>query len=394
MIATILDVFKRKTDYNKKLDIYQNGEDNMYPEKVDRLVNNSVTAKMALNYMIQYLIGKGFGNSDDFIINDHTNQKLKDFAFDLADDIAKNRGFFIHFSYDLNFSPVNPRVLAFENCRVGQKDSEEYNGKIIYKRDWNNSKEESKIFDVYNKKEEVVKYQIEASGGIEKYKGQVLFFNMDRNYHYPLSRFDSVLNDLRSEDLASIYRANLLEHGFFGKTLVITPPLIDTTLQETIYDNEGRAIPSPEYLKANSEREETKKSIEDFLGAKNAGGAILFEMQNAGDKIEDNLFIKQIESKIDDKMFEYTEKKVRSNILMAANNLPEDLVSSSDNSLFGQNGEAIKQMQKTYWTNTTYERDLLQTTVNDVLKDIYNYSGEYLFIKSLFEEENKTNAIT
>jgi hypothetical protein len=157
MVATLLNIFKKKTDYNKKLGIYENGELNQYPELVDRLINNSVTAKMALNIMTQYLVGKGFGNLDDFIINQATKQKLKDFALDLADDISKNRGYFIHFSFNANFDPVNPKILPFETCRVGEKDSKEYNGKILYKRDWKNNKETPIVYNVFNLNKDVIK---------------------------------------------------------------------------------------------------------------------------------------------------------------------------------------------------------------------------------------------
>ena len=387
MIATLLDIFKRKTDYDKKLSVYQNGERNEYPEIVDRLINNSVTAKMACNIMTQYLIGKGFGNLDDLVINNDTKQKLKDFAIDLADDITTYRGYFLHYSFNANFEAVNPKVLPFEKCRVGEKDSKDYNGKILFKKDWKNNKENPVVFNVFNPDPEIVKYQIEKAGGIEKYTGQVLFFNMDRNYYYPLSRFDSVLNDLRSEYLSSVYKNQLLEKGFFGKTLIITPPLIDVNVPENIYNNENRLIPNPEYLRIDSERQETKKTIEKFIGAENAGGAMLLEMTNAGEKLEDNIIIKQIESKLDDKMFEYTENSVQKNILMACNNLPIGLVKSAESSIFGNSGESIKEMKKTFWENTTYDRNLLQTQVNDTLRLIPDYTGDYLLIKSLFEEK-------
>ena len=390
MVATLLNIFKKKTDYNKKLGIYENGELNQYPELVDRLINNSVTAKMALNIMTQYLVGKGFGNLDDFIINHATKQKLKDFALDLADDISKNRGYFIHFSFNANFDPVNPKILPFETCRLGEKDSKEYNGKILYKRDWKNNKETPIVYNVFNLNKDVIKSQVDKSKSLEAYKGQVLFFNMDRNYHYPLSRVDAVLPDLRSENLAAIYKNQLLEKGFFGKTLIITPPLGDVDIKEYNFID-GKEVPNPEYARVESQRTEVKETVEKFLGAENAGGAMLLEMQQAGDKLEDNIIIKQIESKLDDKMFEYTESSVQKNILMQFNNLPIGLIKSADSSIFGQNGSSIKAMQEMYWTNTTYDRDLLQTAVNDVLDILYYYNGGYATIKPLLESEVNTN---
>ena len=63
MKVQVLDIEKRLVEWDKKLEIYTNGIDNLYPERVERLVNNSITAKMSQGIMTQYLIGKGFGKS-------------------------------------------------------------------------------------------------------------------------------------------------------------------------------------------------------------------------------------------------------------------------------------------------------------------------------------------
>ena len=36
MKVTVLEILKRAVSWDKKLEIYQNGEDNAYPERIDR----------------------------------------------------------------------------------------------------------------------------------------------------------------------------------------------------------------------------------------------------------------------------------------------------------------------------------------------------------------------
>ena len=363
-----LDIFKRLIKWDKKLEIYTNGVDNAYPERVDRLINNSVTAKMSLAILTQYIIGKGFGSSDDIIINKNTGQRLFDFSEDIADSLSEFRGVAIHFSYNLNYKPVNPKVIPFENVRIGEKDSKKYNGKVLVSEQWTEPKvDDVKVIDVFNDNEKVVKAQIEKAGSIEKYKGQILYINYDKNYYYPLSRIDSVMNDCDSEAQASIYKNQLLRKGFFGKTLVVTRPLTDNQVPEYLINGSGDRIPNREYRDMMDEAEQTKSTIESFLGAENAGGAMLMEMDWAGDSLDEAIKIQQIESKLDDKMFSYTEESVSKNILMAFENLPVQLVKSPESSLLGNSGESLREAKRLYWENTEKERNKFTNILNEVL---------------------------
>ncbi len=394
MKVDILDIIKKVVKWDKKLEIYTNGEDNAYPERVERLINNSITAKMASDLMLQYIIGGGLGLADNYKVN--KDQKLIDFSTDVAEDIVKQRGVFIHFSYDLNFEPINPKVLPFERCRVGKKDSKEYNGKILYKVDWNDTKENVKVYDVYNNDKTIVQSQIEKAGKIEKYKGQVLFVNLDRNYIYPLSRIDAVTNDCDSEAQAGIYRNQLLRKGFFGKQLVVTPPLVTNDLPEQILNPNGNGgfILNPEYAKRESEADEVKNTIESFIGAENAGGAMLMQLPDFQSKIDDIFKVITIDSTLDDKMFEYTENRVSTNILMTFNNLPVSLVKSPDSALLGNSGESIKTAQQMYWKNCDKDRQVVERIINDIVQNQEAWQGRYIKFLNINKDDSINNTST
>lgn len=388
MKVSIVDIFKRLIKYDKKLAIYTNGVDNAYAERTDRLINNSVTAKTASALMTQYLIGDGFGEADNFKVNPDT--KLIEFAEDIAKDIVENRGCFIHVNYNLNYQISKAKVLPFNQCRLGQKDDKDYNGKILVKKDWNDNKEQAVVIDVYNPKESVIKAQIAKAGDIDKYKGQIFYYNSERKYYYPLSRIDAVMNDCDSEAQSSLYKNQLLRKGFFGRTVVVTRSLIDEDIEEMITDANGNTIRNPEYIKAESEAEQTKKTIEDFLGAENAGGAMVIQTDFAGENLEGAILFKNIESNIEPDLFENVENSVRDNILVAFNNLPVGLIKSNEG-LFANSAEAIVEMKKTYWENTNKERNTLEQIVNDIMKNFKDYDKQILTVKPLIDDNNQVN---
>lgn len=365
MKTLLIDVWKRLTPWSKSADVYANDTDNAYPERMDRLINNSVTAKSAAAIMVQYLIGKGYGaDNDNLIINKEKNLKLVDFADDIADDLVKQRGVFIHINWNALYRISDFSVIPFEWCRTGRTDSNDYAGKIAVCKEWVKPKRtDIQLIDIFNPRKKVIDAQVEKAGGWEHYKGQILFVNMDTKLLYPLSRIDSVAEDCDSEAQASVYKNRLLRKGFFGNTLVVTRPLVGDGL-------DGKAL-----MDAESEREQFQKAIKDSLGAENTGGVLCLEMDFAGEKLDDAILIKQIESKIDDKLFNYTETSVRENILVAFNNLPSGLVKTNESSLFGNSGEAIREMKRTYWENTTKERSLLTSVINHLLSLSQDFSG-------------------
>jgi hypothetical protein len=391
MKVTVLDIVKRLVKWDKKLEIYQNGEDNLYPERIDRIINNSVTAKMASEIMVQYLIGKGFGESDNFKIND--NQKLIDFAIDVADSLVRQRGVAIHFDYNLNFEAINPKVLDFTKIRLGKKDSNSYNGKILFKNDWSDKKEKEIIFDVFNKSAKVVQKQIEKAGSIEKYKGQVLYINLDSRYFYPLSRIDAVLNDCDSESQAAIYKNMILRKGFFGKQIIMTPPLVSNDEPEMVLNDRGALVRNHAFAKRQAEADEVKRTIESFIGSENAGGALMIESPDFINGIDTIFKIQTISSDLNDKMFEYTENSVGKNILMAFNNLPVALVKSPDSAMFGNSGASLLEAKKMYWENTSKERNKLETIINDIVQNLPTWNGQYIFIQPLIAPPAPNNTI-
>lgn len=355
--TTIIDIYKKLTTYDKSIGIITNGVDNLYPERVDRFINNSVTAKTCAKIMATYLTGNGFGEDNDKkIVNSVEKTTLQKFTSQIARNISKQRGVFIHVKYNLNFKPDSYKVLPYNSCRLGKKDDNKYNGKIGVSDDWENAnlRDTNVIFiDVFNNDEKVVENQINSQTGdnlkekLEQYKGQILYFNLDDEYIYALSQVDSVLKDCDSEAQASLYKNRSLRKGYMGQKAIVTKPLADS-----IDDYDSKES----YHIALSERDNFIKTFKDSMGAENQGGINLFEMQYENDSLDDLIKIIDIDSGITDDTFKHTEESVFNNILMAFNSIPSGLVRPV-NTLFGTSGDAINQMKVVYQDNTTTERN-------------------------------------
>lgn len=370
--STLVGVYKKLTNYDKSLGVIANGVDNHYPERADRFINNSVTAKTCAKIMASYLAGKGFGESDTIIVDKKSKITLQKFTSNIARSLSKQRGVFIHVGYNANYKPSSYKVLPYTHCRLGKKDDLKYNGKIGVSEKWEESKlkkEDISFLNVFNPKEEVVRGQIEAIKGetlidkVKGYKGQILYVNLEDEYIYALSQIDAVMNDCDSEAQASVYKNRSLRKGFFGKQLVITRPLAGS-LED---------YPTPEeYNLAQSERENFKDTIKDFIGAENTGDALHVELEfDDNEKLDDVILFKDISSNVDDKIFEYTERSVFNNILMSFNSIPPALV-RPENSVFSASGESIYAMQIVYQDNTIEERKELEQLVIYLMSIFYN----------------------
>lgn len=364
MKIELFDILSRLMTFDKKIGVIKNGANNEYPDKMERFINNSVTAKSAANIMAIYIAGQGFLGNNTKKVSKGVDLKL--FTNKISKSIAKHHGVFIHVMYNANGEKETFDVLPYSHCRLGKKDDTKYNGKIAVYDDWSARRvDKNKIqwIDVYNPNSTVVMSQINNQAGediieqTKNYKGQIWYINLDDEYDYALSTIDAVQYDCDSEAQSSVFKNQSLRKGFTGKTVVVTRPLVGA---QNDYE-------SPEaYQIAESERKKFKTTIESFIGAENAGGVLHVELEQEQESLDDAIKFENIASDVDDKIFEYTEKSVFLNILMAFNNLPSGLV-RSDGALFSAGGEALKEMKLDYQDNTRIERNVIEDVVNELL---------------------------
>lgn len=369
----LVELAKRLIKFDEQLGVYHNGADNNYPERVERIINNSATAKPSAKLFRKYIVGKGFVTAlNNLTVNKIKGITLFKFLRKIAESLAYHNGVFIHVNYNANFKIISLDVLPYSHCRVGKKDDKDYNGKIIIYDCWDGKVDKKKfiVLDVYNPDQKIIQKQIEKAGSIEKYKGQVFYFNPSTTI-YPLAHIDNVMDDADSEHMSSVFKNTSLRKGFFGKQIVITPPMLDSNLRRADELLDDISLVDKRYQ--ISEREAFENNLTNFIGADNAQGVLHLEMEYEGDDIEKTIKFINVETNINDKLFEYTEKSTANNIRKAYANIPSILIENNDSSVFGQSGEMLKQAKIFYQEQTEEDRDSIES---DILKPLLsNFEG-------------------
>lgn len=367
LVRTSLKEIPRRTTNVKAGDIdkiYLNGENNLYPNEIDAIINASPTALRASSVMAKYIGGKGIMDADTGveipakdlpIVNSQKNYKIFDVVELIARSISRHNGYYIHVSYRYDVDKgilVRDEIDVLDNasCRKQKDDSEENKGKIIFS-DWEkNEVKNRRFYYPYNSNQDVIRAQIEHDAKdskideddflkkVQNYRGQVLYVNLTPEYHYGLAPINAAFNEADSESKIVNYTNEQVRNGFQGKTTVLTQGLDEETA------------------------EEVDKELQDFLGTEGTGNLYHLSVSET-DNIENVMKIITLPAQYNDKLFEYTDKRIEKNILGAFNNIPKELLSASNGALFSAGGEAYIQMKKFYSEQTETERNNVERTL-------------------------------
>ena len=183
--------------YLQTLGIQTYGEDNLYPQTFRNILAASSTGAECLDRFADFIEGNGFR---DVPFSESVVNRKGDTADDIhalvCRDVAYYNGLALHVNYNIYGDIVELHHVPFENCRLVESDDSGYVGKIAIHPDWSGqktrggkvikvAKENIDYIDVFNPDKRVVAAQIEAAGGIEYYKGQVLWVSLSGKDIYP-----------------------------------------------------------------------------------------------------------------------------------------------------------------------------------------------------------------
>lgn len=194
------------------LNIQSYGSDNLYPQRMLDLILNSPTGGTCYDRFRNFIEGNGLNDTAfaEYIVN-RSGETVDDIYHLIANDMALFHGFALHVNYNMACEIVELHHIPFQNCRL---EEETEDGSVVYVNvhpDWSghktrrgnkltvDKKHVKKIF-MFNPIPEVILSQIEAEGGIDKYKGQVLWFSMDGKYDYPRPIYDKVVTNLSTDE--------------------------------------------------------------------------------------------------------------------------------------------------------------------------------------------------
>lgn len=208
--------------YLAQLGIKAYGTDNLYPQKVAQIIDASPTGSQCLERYIRFIEGNGFEDEDfaAMVVNNQ-GETADDLCAQSASDLARYGGFALHIDYNIMGEVTEVRSVPFEACRLAEDDDSGYIGRVYYHADWKGkrtrngkqmrvSSDSIKDYPMYNPLPEVVQAQIAAAGGIDNYRGQILYVGMSRGSIYPKTKYDAALTELSTDEgLANVKYRNV-----------------------------------------------------------------------------------------------------------------------------------------------------------------------------------------
>lgn len=356
-----------------------NGEGNDYPTKIELLVGGSATAKACAGVIADFIYGKGFSleaearvtakergerfKKESLYINDR-RETPNDLLKKVARSLSYHRGVFLQINYNQLFQKTSVQVLPYGCCRLGVKDSKNYRGKVLYYNNWDKLQDKKEIdknvsvIDLYDPRPEVIQEQVNKAGGWDNYKGQVYFLNLDRNDSYPLAWADTVLLDCESEMLSSKYTRNGFKKGFFGTYAFVTSP-----------------------FKSEADKEEFQDHLRRSIGVEAEQSVFHFQLEMSGDKLEDQVLVKPIESNVKADLFEYADRKTANNIRKTYGNVPPVLIDFVEGKLGNTSGESLKEARVFMQEQMQEERQ----DVQEMFEELFDNFAEPISSNGLFE---------
>ena len=220
--------------YLSTLGIKSYGTNNLYPQQAKAILDSSSTGAQCADRYARFIEGEGFANA--IIYNLEVNpfgDTTDDILTAVAQDIANYGGFALHVNYDLNCKITDIEVVPFESCRLQEDDDAGYIGYIVTHPDWMGkttrngkilrvSKDTITTFDRFNSNPDIVRAQIAAAGGIDHYKGQIMWVSMAGRDRYPLPKYDRVLTDLSTDEGLSNIKFRNARCNFLSSAFVIS----------------------------------------------------------------------------------------------------------------------------------------------------------------------------
>lgn len=216
------------------LGIQSYGSDNLYPNIVRQIIQASATGSQCCARFAEFIEGNGLRNEENaaLIVNRH-GETLDDLHRKISNDIAVYNGFAIHVGYNILGEACELEHVPFECCRLSEPDEYGIVSSVLVHPDWSGKtmrggkvypvkKENVQTIHKYNPLREVVLSQMAACGGAEYYRGQILYFSKDGEMQYPISRADSVLTEMSTDEGISNIKYRNVRNNFFPAGMLIT----------------------------------------------------------------------------------------------------------------------------------------------------------------------------
>ena len=324
-----------------------------------------VQREQSLDRFADFIEGNGFR---DVPFSESVVNRKGDTADDIhalvCRDVAYYNGLALHVNYNIYGDIVELHHVPFENCRLVESDDSGYVGKIAIHPDWSGqktrggkvikvAKENIDYIDVFNPDKRVVAAQIEAAGGIEYYKGQVLWVSLSGKDIYPTGKGDCVVTEMSTDEgLANVKYRNV-RNNFLPAAMIFTKKGTNIT-----FDQDGNEIDS------RDDDDSFSDSLLQLQGDTNCGKLMEVTLETDEDKPE----VVSLNSQNYDKEFTVTDISVTERIYSAFGQEPWYCIRVGK---VGFSGDILEDAFEYYNSIVSKQQRLIERTFARVFRHFY-----------------------
>lgn len=328
--------------------------DNLYPQRAKETMYRSYTVSGVIEKLAGFLNGEGFVDpalNDLIVFKDGLKEvTLREILDKAAHDMAWANGFALHFQYNLNLTWSHITYVPFEYCRLGIQDEDGNVNKIMYctnwERDYMKEQRDRVIieYDRFNPDPSAVAEQIALCGGIQNYKGQILYFSLAGEDQYPKCSFDPVFEQAQAQAEISLFALNNVVNGFTAGHIMMYPGKFETDDDRNAFVNR----------------------IKKHKGAMGANTIMVVETGTTDSNIKATDLIVKTELPNNDKLYEFTLNWIEKSILQNYGMPYEILGKVPDTGLFTK--QQVEDAYTYYNAVTRDKRVILSRTFKWIFK--------------------------
>lgn len=354
--------------YLATLGIKAYGRNNLYPQQAKAILDSSSTGAQCADRYARFIEGQGIANAViyDLEVNRY-GETTDDILTAVAQDLANYGGFALHVNYDLNCKVCEVQNVPFESCRLQEDDDSGYIAHIVTHPDWMGrttrngkilrvSKDTITSYDRFNPDPNIVRAQINACGGIDHYKGQILWVSTAGRDRYPLPKYDRVLTDLSTDEGLSNIKFRNARCNFLSSAFVISKT--------------SQAMNEDEAARQAVEARGFAEDLAQFQGDETSNVLISLTVANDEEKPE----IVEFPTKNFDKDFEVTDKSVVERIYSAFEQEPFLCIRSGK---LGFSGTTIHDCYSYYSSLVSKEQRLIERAFSKIFDNWFEPLANY-----------------
>lgn len=354
--------------YLATLGIKAYGRNNLYPQQAKAILDSSSTGAQCADRYARFIEGQGLVNAIIYELEvNHYGETTDDILTAVAQDLANYGGFALHVNYDLNCKICEVQNVPFESCRLQEDDDSGYIAHIVTHPDWMGrttrngkilrvSKDTITSYDRFNPDPNIVRAQINACGGIDHYKGQILWVSTAGRDRYPLPKYDRVLTDLSTDEGLSNIKFRNARCNFLSSAFVISKT--------------SQAMNEDEAARQAVEARGFAEDLAQFQGDETSNVLISLTVANDEEKPE----IVEFPTKNFDKDFEVTDKSVVERIYSAFEQEPFLCIRSGK---LGFSGTTIHDCYSYYSSLVSKEQRLIERAFSKIFDNWFEPLANY-----------------